>query len=425
MIKPRVAVSSVLLSSLVLVGLARPAAATEIWFEAESATNNVTGQAAPISPFDVKDSNLASGDRYLEVESGYESKDSAPVLGRACYGFTAEAAGSFRVWARVLVPNDASDSFWLNMDNGSWIRWNQIALGSSWHWDHVHDNATPTVPWQFSLGAGDHTFCVAYREAGTKVDAFIVTDNASFSPTAALSGPPAAPPSIAVVEGDGRNVVSWGNALGATSYRLEKMTNFDPPAWATVASGLTVHSYFHDTTAGNNVCYRVLALASTGTSAPTDTQCGFAEFSPHANISAPSDWSKTAPLQYLPDDGDGLGAPEGNDSKDVVPVMGHARYDFRIAKTVTVGVWEIAVTPDSGSDSYWVRMDEGPWIKWNEITPTGNCGWARVHDSDNNNTPVPFTLGPGSHRLEFAYREDQTILRRSYIFPTSPGGCFD
>src|SRR5262245_4460259 len=193
---PRAASS--LIVPFVLLGLARSAAANEIGFEAEDAAN-VFG-SAPISPFDIKDSNQASAVRYLEVEAGNESKDAPPALGRACYGFTAQTAGTFRVWARVIAPNDGSDSFWFNMDGGAWIRWNQIALGSTWHWDHVHDNATPTQASQFVLAAGDHTACVAYREAGTKLDALIFTDSATFSPSAPIVGVPAIPASSAVVE---------------------------------------------------------------------------------------------------------------------------------------------------------------------------------------------------------------------------------
>jgi hypothetical protein len=392
-----------------------------VWVEAEVAT--ISDYGFITTPMDVKDSNQASGDRYLEVESGNNSISSVPTLGQVCKTFNVANDGTYRVWARVQAPTVDDDSFWFNMNGGAWVRWNQIAPGSSWHREHVHDNDTPTTPSTFTLTAGQNTYCIAYREDGARVDVFIITDNTSFSPTAALTGPPAPPVRVFAVQGDGRNVVSWTNVLGATSYTLESRTDL---TWSTLVSGLTVHSYFHNLTPNTFICYRVRAVASTGTSAPSDEFCDArAVLDPQDHIISPVDFPATAPLENI-NNGDGLGAPEGNDSKDVVPVMGHARYDFRIAKTVTVGVWEIADAPDPGSDSWWVRMDKGAWIKWNEITPDhNNCDWAQVWDSDAGNTPVTFTLSPGSHRLEFAYREDGTTLLRNYIFPTAPGACFD
>jgi hypothetical protein len=39
----------------------------------------------------------------------------------------------------VIAPDTAHDSFWVKMDGESWIKWNGIPLGTSWHPAYVHD----------------------------------------------------------------------------------------------------------------------------------------------------------------------------------------------------------------------------------------------------------------------------------------------
>jgi hypothetical protein len=69
--------------------------------------------------------------------------------------------------------------------------------------------------------------------------------------------------------------------------------------------------------------------------------------------------------------------------------------------------------PNTSQDSFWVRWDNGAWINWN------NLYWScsTLYDSNNNGSIVRKTLGPGSHHIEWAYREggarltDQIIIR--------------
>jgi hypothetical protein len=71
--------------------------------------------------------------------------------------------------------------------------------------------------------------------------------------------------------------------------------------------------------------------------------------------------------------------------------------------------------PSTSADSFWVRMDDGAWIKWNNIP----SGCADVRNSDLSGSPVNFSLGAGSHRLEFAYREDGARLTNIVNLVTS------
>jgi hypothetical protein len=60
-------------------------------------------------------------------------------------------------------------------------------------------------------------------------------------------------------------------------------------------------------------------------------------------------------------------------------------------------------------------MDGGAWIMWNSIAPGSSWHWDEVHNSNNGNQVVSFTLSSGSHTLTVAYREDGTQVDKIYI----------
>ena len=70
------------------------------------------------------------------------------------------------------------------------------------------------------------------------------------------------------------------------------------------------------------------------------------------------------------------------------------------------------------TDSFWVRMDSGAWIKWNGIKD----GCNDVRNSDQGNKVVVFDLAPGSHRLEIAYREGGAVLNNRIVITPDLAG---
>src|SRR5262249_48468374 len=135
-----------------------------IFLEAESAM--IT------SPMQVLSDPNASGGQFITVAPGNNSKDSPPSTGQATVSFNVSTAGTYKVWARVIAPSVEDDSFWVRMDGGTWIKWNEIAPGSSWHWDEVHNSDAGSTVVNFNLATGNHTLTIAYREDGTKLIAF-------------------------------------------------------------------------------------------------------------------------------------------------------------------------------------------------------------------------------------------------------------
>ncbi len=77
--------------------------------------------------------------------------------------------------------------------------------------------------------------------------------------------------------------------------------------------------------------------------------------------------------------------------------------------------------PSNSDDSFWVRVNGGGWIQWWQGLFTGNeFDWREVVQS-------PFSLQAGSNTIEFAYREDGTLLDKIMVstelqFPDGVGG---
>jgi hypothetical protein len=404
----RVVLGGLLVCSL---GASRAALATTIYLEAESAREGGPPDAhnTITTPLLIKDDNLASDGSYLEVIAGNDSKTTMP----ATEGVTAlhfdnpDASATFTMWARVIAPTNGDDSFWLKMDGGSPINWNGFALGSSWHWVHVTPDGGSS-PSSFTLATGTHTLKIGYREDGTRVDAFIITSDGSFNPNATPTGVPGTP-ILSNNSESGSNagtLLSWSEVPGATSYTL---LDFDGNV---VASGLTAH-----TSVQSSGCFQVKAVNSFGSGTASQFECAFqGDFLQRRNPD--SNMSITSPMKL--DINGGLATQSGTaESLSVVPAHGRGRYDFRIVGTTPIKVWAEATAPNIDNDSFWFRMDQGTWIKWNGIPNDGGCH--PVANSDAGGAPVTFTLSQGSHFFEFAYREIGTVLGRFAPTETSVG----
>ncbi len=150
----------------------------EIWFEAEAA-DSIT------LPMQIYDSQLASGGQYIGTDEGSgDDTEAPPVYGVATYNFTVPE-GTYKVLLHVIVIG-GSDSFWVRIpgaayDPGTyrstgWVKFNVIDKGDDWHWDEVHSNSHGNEIVKFTLSAGEHTLEIANRDAGTLLDAILITD---------------------------------------------------------------------------------------------------------------------------------------------------------------------------------------------------------------------------------------------------------
>ena len=141
------------------------AASNAIWLEAEAGT--MSGSPA----FAINTDSTASGGKYIQPTSN-NSASAGP--NRASYTFTA-AAGTYKVWGRVIAPTADDDSFWVSMDGGSFVNWNSIPSSTTWAWDDVHNSDSGGTVVTYTLAQGSHTLVVANREDGVKLDKLYVT----------------------------------------------------------------------------------------------------------------------------------------------------------------------------------------------------------------------------------------------------------
>lgn len=115
-----------------------------------------------------------------------------------------------------------------------------------------------------------------------------------------------------------------------------------------------------------------------------------------------------------------LGSASAN-SKD------HIVFAFNIAEPGTYTLWGRARVPSADDDSFWIKMDNGSWTMWNNITGSASWQWDDVHDANNGNTVVSYSLTQGSHTLTVCYREDGAGLDKLYLtntgnIPSGTGG---
>lgn len=142
-------------------------ASNAIWLEAEAGTRS----GSPT--FTVGNDGNASGGQFIAPSTN--SPNSAGP-NRATYTFNA-AAGTYKVWGRVISPTADDDSFWVSMDGGSFIKWNSIPLSASWAWDDVHNSDNNGAVMTYTLAQGSHTLVIANREDGVKLDKLYITAN--------------------------------------------------------------------------------------------------------------------------------------------------------------------------------------------------------------------------------------------------------
>jgi hypothetical protein len=77
------------------------------------------------------------------------------------------------------------------------------------------------------------------------------------------------------------------------------------------------------------------------------------------------------------------------------------------------GIYRIygrVIAANDGDDSFWVRIDNNPWINWNTIKLGSNWHWDSLH-LNNSTTPLTFAFNEQDvHTICVAYREDGAKL---------------
>jgi len=126
------------------------------------------------SNFNVVTDATASNGEYVTIQNDNTSTGAAPnsTDDRVRFTIDVSVAGDYNIYGRVIAPNSNDDSFWVRVNNGSWIRWNNIGPFTSWNWELADGSG-------YSLSVGTNTIDFAYREDGALLDKIYVTLNGS------------------------------------------------------------------------------------------------------------------------------------------------------------------------------------------------------------------------------------------------------
>ena len=99
----------------------------------------------------------APGSRSMRAAPGVTETDHLRFL------LTDAQAGEYQVYGRILAPDVDSDSYWIRVNEGSWVQWSKgIQKTGRFEWNQL------AVP--LSLREGTNVIDIAYREGNARLD---------------------------------------------------------------------------------------------------------------------------------------------------------------------------------------------------------------------------------------------------------------
>jgi hypothetical protein len=111
---------------------------------------------------------------------------------------------------------------------------------------------------------------------------------------------------------------------------------------------------------------------------------------------------------------EGIGNSNSNPPPDSI-----ATYSFAAQEGTYKILFRVIANADTGSNSFWVRIPDATspqitrsdgWVNTNPMDDGDTWHWDEIHNEDQNENIVHFTLPAGQHTLEIARREDGTLL---------------
>lgn len=270
----------------------------------------------------------ASGEKYIRVKDNVNSRENPPVSGSLKYKFRVAESGIYAFWARTKTDHSNEDSFWVRMDGGEWIKWNDIRKSNTWKWDSVRDWDKDDRPVLYRLDRGEHTLELAYREENVSLDKLLITNNINYRP-------------------EGKDPVM---------------------------------------PARNNEVIRI-AAATGRIDAHFRTRQGDGAINGEYLLSTHQKKELNEP-----------------------PLKADAAYQFRVSKNGKYHIWARVMAESGSENSFWIRVNDKPWILLNGFEKDGSWKWEQIYDYRAGAGPVVFELEKGSHTVEIAPREQNAGL---------------
>ena len=254
-------------------------------------------------------------------------------------------AGDYTVSALIVAPNSGADSYWVRMNEGEWIKWYQGLQTTSFAWK--------SLPTTFTFVRGTNTIDFAYREPDMQFKMLHLSEDGSSpgsnTPSVSTGGCSTAPPNDPTEPPTDPPTEPPGSDDPQDEFWLE-------------AECASVGSSFERATDG---------AASEGS---------YVTFRGAASMSEP-------PVDVA-----------ANRVRFVIERAVAGQYQF----------YARIIAPDGNSDSFWVRINDGPWIKWASGLTTTTFAWKAVAGGS-------YELQAGANTVDIAYREPNVQLDKVYL----------
>lgn len=260
-------------------------------FEAESGTLT--------SPVRSQSGAGAFAGAWIDTPAGTPGGTSGSPQGTAVYGFNVPTAGTWYLWVRMYAPAATSDSWFESIDSASRQAVVATTLGS-WSWVEGRS---------YTLTAGLHSLELGGREALTRVDRVLLTNDAAFAPTEQPvddQTPTAAVSGFSATGGSAQITLNWTNPTGSdftktvVRYRTDGKFPTSPVdgflvTEETAAPG-SADSFVHaGLTNGTTYSYAAFALDASGNVAVPATTTGTP-----SDVTAPANVSNVRRIDTQP-----------------------------------------------------------------------------------------------------------------------------
>ena len=205
-----------------------PPTPVSLWLEAECSTVGSSWQT-------ITDAAASNG-RYVMYPQGNVSKNppSGNAADQVTFTVNVSQAASYFLLARIRAIDNARNSFWIKIDNRSWIEWWEgMTLSQSFAWNLAPGGALP-------LSAGSHTITFAYREGGTQLDKLVLSTSSTLpsglggaAPSCTTMPPP--PASVVTVDAGIDKTVSPDTTLMLSPASVKGPNPFRVYLWEKVS----------------------------------------------------------------------------------------------------------------------------------------------------------------------------------------------
>lgn len=374
------------------------------------------------APMQVASDAVLTNIKFIYVPNGTGSFTNSPGPGMVAYSVNIPANGTYVLWGRAIAPSNSDDSFFVQVNNGTNIRWD-LANGTTWHWTKLKAS--------FALTAGTHIIKVKQREDGAQLDKILLTSNLNLVPTDTLAaavcgnGKVESPEacddgnltsedgcsSLCVKEFCGDNIVQAGlgeeceNGTTASCVTSTGYTGTQScQSTCTLGSCVTAQRCGDGVVQGPEKCDDGNTAGGDGCSSTCVTEISSAGAN-GLTIETENMASLVAPMQLASDTnasgGKFIQVPSGAGSSTGTAGTGLASYFLKVPANGTYILWGRVIAPSGNDDSFFAQVNDGTDIRW-DLTNGTTWHWTKLNAS--------FALAAGTHVIKIKQREDGAQL---------------